>query len=148
MEKKSGNSVIINVNLSIYGIDIARYAAWVMSGEAYVRIKSASGGTVAVEFSPKGPGKLRDIAVRFRKELEEEKVRSGIFELNRKLREALIAENLSSMAGAIKLAPRNAAQRDLMIARPVKPVKEAAGEKKRGIRRGSPGHGRGTCAPK
>lgn len=94
------NNSIVKVDLKKYSLDAARYAAYAMSGEAFVFISRAGGGAVAVALSPKKGGSAAALRARFLAELEDEKLRERISAENRELREFLTLKALSAPAPA------------------------------------------------
>lgn len=91
------NSIVkVKVDLKKHSLDAARYAAYALSGEAFVFITRAGAGAVEVALSPKGGGSAAALKGRFLAELEDERLRERISAENRELREYLTLKALSS----------------------------------------------------
>lgn len=99
----------VKVNLKKHSLDAVRYAAYAVSGGAYIFMRSAGKGGIEVEFTPKArsqaagrkprtgnkAGAAKDFVSRFKQELKDEKLRSEIFDANRDLREFMILKALA-----------------------------------------------------
>lgn len=84
------------------GLNAVRYAAYSLSGSAYVFLKPLAGGKVLAEFEPKPGVDARAAAAlpaRFRQELEDEKFREKNSAENSSLREFLLLK-------AVNYAPK------------------------------------------
>jgi len=80
----------IAVKLGEHKAEAVRYAAYAVSGSAYVHISPAKGGLrVAIEPKP-GCGPAPALAAAFRRELEDEELRARVSAENRELREFLL----------------------------------------------------------
>jgi hypothetical protein len=87
----------LRVDLKKNTLDAVRYAAYSVSGEAYVLIAPLPKGGASVEFTPK-PGAAAGAAElkrRFLLELSDEKLRERISIGNRELREFLLLKSLN-----------------------------------------------------
>ncbi len=126
----------IRVSLKDQGLDVVRYAAYAVSDAAYVFIKPAGRGAVAVEFSPKNAAAAKSLPGRFKEELKDEKIRAAIFDSNRELREFMILKALSyedTPSAAQKedsgLTPEQESELDALIAQVESEIKkESAGK--------------------
>lgn len=89
-------SAVVRVSTKDYPLGVIKYAAFALTGEAYVLLESAK-NAVSVEIAPKAPqsGALKRLAARFKEELALEKIRSEIEANNRGLREHVIRMALS-----------------------------------------------------
>jgi hypothetical protein len=87
----------LRVDLKKNTLNAVRYAAYSVSGDAYVLIKTLPKGGAAVEFSPKPGSKRRpaELAKRFRLELEDERLRERIAAGNGELREFLLLKSIN-----------------------------------------------------
>lgn len=82
------------VDLKKYSLDAARYAAYAVSGEAFVFIRAAGKGVLEVDLAPKaGAAGLKG---RFLAELEDEALREKVSDANRELREFIVLKALSA----------------------------------------------------
>jgi His-Xaa-Ser system protein HxsD len=89
-------TVSVKVNLKKYSLDAVRYAAYAMSGEAFVHISVDGRDTVSVALSPKGGGPAAPLKARFQAELADEALREKTAADNRELREFLTLKALSA----------------------------------------------------
>jgi len=88
-------TVSVKVDLKKYSLDAARYAAYAVSGEAFVFIGTAGKGSVAVALTPKSGAPGPRLKARFIAELEDEALREAVSDNNRELREFLTLKALS-----------------------------------------------------
>ncbi|MBI4352228.1 MAG: hypothetical protein HY550_12400 [Elusimicrobia bacterium] len=89
-------NIAIRVSLKKYSLESVRYAAHSLGGLAYALIKPLPGGRVLVDLSPRpGSGAAAGLAERFRRELEDEKLRERVSSANRELREFLLLKALN-----------------------------------------------------
>lgn len=82
------------VDLKKYSLDAARYAAYAVSGEAFVLIRAAGKDALEVELSPKAGAS--GLKARFLAELEDEALREKVSDANRELREFIVLKALSA----------------------------------------------------
>lgn len=82
------------VDLKKYSLDAARYAAYAVSGEAFVFIRAAGKGALEVDLAPKAGA--AGLKVRFLAELEDEALREKVSDANRELREFIVLKALSA----------------------------------------------------
>lgn len=90
-------TAIVKINLKNFSLPAVRYAAYAVSGSAYVLLRTLPGGRVRAEFSPK-PGAdvpAAELSRAFRLELSDEKLRERVSEENRDLREFLMMKALN-----------------------------------------------------
>lgn len=83
------------VDLKKYSLDAARYAAYAVSGEAFVFIRTAGKGALEVELAPRA-GAAAGLKNRFFAELEDEALREKVSDANRELREFIVLKALSA----------------------------------------------------
>jgi len=137
LKKKENTTIAVKVSLKDQNLDVIRYAAHAVSDAAYVFIKPAGKGAVALEFSPKNKPAAKDLLPRFKEELKDEKIRAAIFDANRDLREFMILKALSyedTPSAAQKedsgLTPEQESELDALIAQVESEIKkESAGNK-------------------
>lgn len=105
----------VRVELSEYCLDVVRYAAYTLSGQAYVRILPAGRSAVTVEFSPRLSPRLgKGISGLFHAALAEERSRAAILDFNRQLMNSVVAKGLSrAAAGRNGLAPTPGQKKEL-----------------------------------
>lgn len=85
----------VTVKFNKYPIEVVRYAAYAVSGSAYVHITAAPGGAV-VRLDPKpGRGLAAGAERLFRAELEDELLRARVAAGNRELREFLLLKAMN-----------------------------------------------------
>ena len=96
MKKQGNGKISVSVSLKEHGLDTVRYAAYAVSGAAYVFIEPEGRAAARVGFTPKTGARLpKDLVRRFKEELKDEKLRSAIFDANRDLREFMILKALA-----------------------------------------------------
>jgi len=96
-EKILSNSIVnVRVDLKKYSLDAARYAAYALSGEAFVLVSQAGRDAVSVALSPKGGGSAAPLKARFLRELDDERLREKVSAGNKELREFLTLKALSA----------------------------------------------------
>ncbi|MFA6434580.1 MAG: hypothetical protein WCW52_07790 [Elusimicrobiales bacterium] len=142
LKKQGNNTVSVDLGFKEHSPDTIRYAAYAVSGEAYVFIKPEAGGT-AVEFTPKSgnrgteSGTAKALLKRFQEELEDEKLRAAISDANLPLREFMILKALSYTAppGGVRrddsgLTPEQEKELNALIAQVEREIrKESAGRR-------------------
>ena len=129
---KRETNASLKVSLKRYGLDVVRYAAYALSGEAYVFIAPAGRGAAAVVLSPKSSSRCSGKALlkRLRAELEDEKLRSSITAANRGLREFMLLKALSykeppaSARDDAGLTPEQEKELDALIAQVESEIKK------------------------
>jgi len=89
--------ITIAVRSDKYKPETVRYAAYAVSGEAYVFLEPGKKGEVLVSLEPK-QGAGAGLKARFLSELKDEKLRSGIAQENAELRDFLVHKGLSAPA--------------------------------------------------
>ena len=97
MKKRADKIIPIKVSLKKHSLDAVRYAAYAVSGAAFVFLKMAGKNAVTVELaSKKNPSASSAVLKhRFLSELADEKLREAVSDDNRELREFLILKALS-----------------------------------------------------
>jgi len=91
---------LIRVSLKSYKADEVRYAAYAVSGSAYVFLEPGKKGEIAVTLEPKRGGAGQGTAALekwFIAELKDEKMRSAIADSNRELRDFMVLKALTSV---------------------------------------------------
>lgn len=98
MDKK----ISITVPLQRYPMDTVRYAAYALSGRAFVALKKKGSSSLEISFSPMPGMKFDPAGLRkdLKLELEDESLRSRIFDLNAPLREHLMLRAMSAEPAA------------------------------------------------
>ncbi|MHB0996261.1 MAG: hypothetical protein ACYC2I_07830 [Elusimicrobiales bacterium] len=84
------------VDLKKYSLDAARYAAYAVSGEAFVFVRAAGKSALEVELRSKSGGAAVGLKSRFFAELEDEALREKVSDANRELREFIVLKALSA----------------------------------------------------
>ena len=128
-------NIDILVGRKKFSLETIRYAAYAMSGAAYVTLNSAK-TSVKVSFLPKNGGKTADLKGRFLRELEDEKFREGLFDRNKDLRFWMIKRAINhvpeqiSGADDVGLTPEQEKELEQLIAQVESEIKK---EDPRGI---------------
>ena len=91
MTKKSS----VKISLKKYTLDAVRYAAYALSGEAFVMVKAAGPAGAEVLLTPKNGCSGAGLKARFSAELADERLRESVADGNRELREFLVLKALS-----------------------------------------------------
>lgn len=95
--------ISVTVGLDKYKAETIRYAAYAVSGAAYVLLEPGKKGQVVVTLEPRRDGAgMRDAGLkkRFLSELKDEKLRSALADANRELREFMVLKGLSPAPAA------------------------------------------------
>lgn len=138
MKKKDVITIAVKTGAGGYSLDAVRYAAYSLSGAAYVFLEPSGKGAVAVRFSPKSSSGLAGLPAAFKAALADEKLRERIFTENRDLREFMILKALSGSeparpaAADSGLTPEQEQELDALIAQVEKEVKAEASSGKGG----------------
>jgi His-Xaa-Ser system protein HxsD len=93
--------ISVSVGLKDYKADDIRYAAYAVSGSAYVFLEPGKKGEITVTLEPKPAGAVQNHAAlekKFIAELKDEKMRSAIADANRELRDFIVLKALTSVA--------------------------------------------------
>lgn len=98
MDKK----ISMPVALPRYSLETARYAAYALSGRAFVALRKKARTSLEVTFSPMPGIEFDPAGLRkdFKRELEDESLRARIFDLNAPLREHLVLRAMSAEPAA------------------------------------------------
>ncbi|MCX5792095.1 MAG: hypothetical protein NTY45_07755 [Elusimicrobia bacterium] len=88
-------TIILKVDLKKYSADAVRYAAYAVSGAAFVMVRGAGKTGMAVELSARDGKPPAGLRARFLSELADEKLREAVAGNNRELREFLVMKALS-----------------------------------------------------
>ncbi len=127
---KGNDNIAISVKTGAggYSLNAVRYAAYSLSGTAYVFIEPSGKGSVSVRFSPKAGRLPPGFPASFREALADEKLRERIFDENRELREFMILKALAGPepakpAADSGLTPEQEKELDALIAQVEKEVK-------------------------
>lgn len=92
---RTERKITADIDAGKYGLAAVRYAAYAVSGSAYVFLTPLAGSRVRVELEPK-PGACRaSLLKRFRLELQDEKLRARVAAESAQLKELLLARALS-----------------------------------------------------
>ncbi len=94
MKRLKSSKTSIDLPLKDCSPEAVRYAAYAVSGAAYVFLGPRPGGKLRVELEPK-PGASGALPRRFLRELEDEKLRERISSANTELREFLLLKGLN-----------------------------------------------------
>ena len=134
MKGIKGGKVSVRANLKTYSLDAVRYAAYSVSGAAYVFISPSGRDSVCVEFRSRDGASVSGLPARFRTGLQDEKLREKIFAANRELREFMILKALSAAEPARPadpgLTPEQEKELDALISQVEKEISaESAGKK-------------------
>lgn len=120
----------IRVSLKEYSPEAVRYAAYALSSEAYVSLRSDGRQAAVVAFSPKQGRPDPGLRKRFMAELADEKLREAVCRENGGLRELLLMKALSAPAApAAKdsgLTPEQEKELEDLIAQVEKEIKQEA----------------------
>jgi His-Xaa-Ser system protein HxsD len=130
-------NIRIPVPLARYSMDTARYAAYALSGRAFVALRKKGKAALEVSFSPMPGIKFDPAGLRkdFRRELEDEALRARVFDLNAPLREHLVLRAMAAEpARAVPppepgLTPEQEKELEELIASVEKEIKSEAGGK-------------------
>jgi len=93
--------ISVSVSLKKYKADTIRYAAYSVSGLAYVLLAPGKKGKIEVTFEPKpaaSAGESAGLKKRFESELDDEKMRSEIADSNRGIMEFIVLKALCPTA--------------------------------------------------
>jgi len=134
--------ISVSVSLKSYKADTIRYAAYAVSGGAYVLLGPGKKGEVEAAFEPKpnASAKYRaGLQKLFESELRDEKMRSEIADANRELREFMVLKALSAADDAgtqagdyAGLTPAQEKELDALIAEVEREIKtETAGKERK-----------------
>lgn len=97
-ELKLEEKISVSVKLQDYNAGVIRYAAYAVSGSAYAFLEPGRKGEIIVTLEPRGDQSAKARAAlekRFRSELKDEKLRSGLADSNRELRDFIILKALT-----------------------------------------------------
>ena len=120
------------VDLKKHSLDAARYAAYAVSGGAFVLVRAAGKAGLEVELRPKAGGSAAGLKSRFLAELEDEALREKVSDANRELREFIVLKALSAPpppppAADSGLTPEQEKELADLISQVEKEIKEDAG---------------------
>ena len=93
--------ISVSVSLKKYTAGTIRYAAHAVSGLAYVLLEPGKNATIEAVFEPKpaaSAGERAGLKKRFKSELEDEKIRSGIAASGRESRDFIVLKALRATA--------------------------------------------------
>lgn len=119
----------ISVDKKKFSLETIRYAAYSLSGTAYV-VLTSSVKTVKVLFSPKGGIKTAELKRRFLRELEDERFREALFEKNKDLyfwmlkRAMNHVPEVTNRAGDAGLTPEQEKELEQLIAQVESEIKK------------------------
>ena len=128
--KQSKDKISLKCNLQKYSLEDIRYAAYSVSDKAYVLLKKSNLKTVEVSFKRKNGNSVQKTVKLFKEEVENEKIRAGIFKDNVELRAHLILQALNyedkpeTQTDDVGLTPEQEKELDDLISQVEKELKE------------------------